>query len=133
MHPNDGRVVANFVMQALRGQPITVYGNGAQTRSFCYISDMVEGLLRLMQSPRSVCGPINLGNPKQFSIRQLADTVASMCRTGPQLQFRPLPADDPQQRCPDINKARELLGWKPTISLAEGLPPTIEYFKRFVR
>jgi UDP-glucuronate decarboxylase len=94
---------------------------------------MVEGLVRLMQSPRSVCGPINLGNPKEFSIRQLADTLARMCQTEPQLEFRPPPADDPQQRCPDITKARELLGWKPTISLAEGLPPTIEYFKRFVR
>jgi UDP-glucuronate decarboxylase len=133
MHPNDGRVVSNFVMQALRGEPITVYGNGAQTRSFCYISDMVGGLVRLMQSPRSVCGPINLGNPKEFSVRQLADTVARICQTEPQLEFRPLPADDPQQRCPDITKAGELLGWKPTISLAEGLPPTIEYFKRFVR
>jgi len=132
MHPNDGRVVSNFVMQALRGAPITLYGNGAQTRSFCYISDMVEGLVRLMQSPRSVCGPINLGNPKEFSIRQLADTVARVCQTEPQLELRPLPADDPQQRCPDITKAGELLGWKPTICLAAGLPPTIEYFKRFV-
>jgi UDP-glucuronate decarboxylase len=132
MHPNDGRVVSNFAMQALRREPITVYGNGAQTRSFCYISDMVEGLVRLMQSPRSVCGPINLGNPKEFSIRQLADTLARMCQTEPRLQFRPLPADDPRQRCPDITKARELLGWKPTICLAEGLAPTIEYFKRFV-
>jgi UDP-glucuronate decarboxylase len=132
MHPNDGRVVSNFVMQALRGAPITVYGTGTQTRSFCYISDMVEGLVRLMQSPRPVCGPINLGNPKEFSIRQLADTLAGMCQTEPRLEFRPLPADDPRQRCPDITKARELLGWKPTICLAEGLPPTIEYFKRFV-
>ena len=132
MHPNDGRVVSNFIMQALRGEPITVYGNGAQTRSFCYISDMVEGLMRLMQSSRSVCGPINLGNPQEFSIRQLADTLARMCHTEPRLQFRPLPPDDPQQRCPDITKARELLGWNPTLSLAEGLPPTIEYFKPFV-
>jgi UDP-glucuronate decarboxylase len=132
MHPNDGRVVSNFVMQALRGEPLTVYGNGAQTRSFCYISDVVEGLVRLMQSPRSVCGPINLGNPKEFSIRQLAATLARMCQTEPRLEFRPLPADDPRQRCPDITKARELLGWNPTISLAEGLPRTIEYFKRFV-
>jgi UDP-glucuronate decarboxylase len=133
MHPHDGRVVSNFIMQTLRGEPVTVYGTGTQTRSFCYVSDLVEGLVRLMQSPREVCGPINLGNPKEFTMRELADTVAGLCGTEPRVEFRPLPADDPRQRCPDITRARTLLGWQPTIPLAEGLASTIEYFRRFVR
>jgi len=133
MHPNDGRVVSNFIMQALRGEPITVYGNGTQTRSFCYVSDLVEGLVRLMQSPREVSGPVNLGNPKEFTMRELADTVAGLCGTEPRVEFRPLPADDPRQRCPDITRAHELLGWQPTIPLAQGLKPTIDYFRRFVQ
>jgi UDP-glucuronate decarboxylase len=133
MHPNDGRVVSNFIMQALRGEPITIYGNGTQTRSFCYVSDLVDGLVRLMQSPREVCGPINLGNPKEFTMRELADTVAALCGTEPRLEFRPLPADDPRQRRPDITKARTLLGWQPTVPLTEGLVPTIDYFRRFVQ
>jgi UDP-glucuronate decarboxylase len=133
MHPNDGRVVSNFIMQALRGEPITIYGNGTQTRSFCYVSDLVEGLVRLMQSAREVCGPVNLGNPKEFTMRELADTVAGLCGAEPRLEFRPLPTDDPRQRSPDISKARQLLGWQPTIPLAAGLKPTIDYFRRFLR
>jgi UDP-glucuronate decarboxylase len=133
MHPNDGRVVSNFIMQALRGEPITIYGTGTQTRSFCYVSDLVDGLIRLMQSAAELCGPINLGNPKEFTMRELADTVAQLCGTEPRLEFRPLPSDDPKQRRPDITKARQQLGWQPTIALAEGLRPTIEYFRRFVR
>jgi len=133
MHPNDGRVVSNFIMQALRGEPITVYGNGTQTRSFCYVSDLVEGLVRLMQSPREVSGPVNLGNPKEFTMRELADTVAGLCGTEPRVEFRPLPADDPRQRCPDITRAHQLLGWQPTIPLAQGLKPTIDYFRRFLQ
>jgi len=133
MHPNDGRVVSNFIMQALRGEPITVYGDGTQTRSFCYVSDLVDGLVRLMHSPREVSGPINLGNPKEFTMRELASTVTDLCGSKSPLEFRPLPADDPRQRRPDITKARELLGWQPTIPLAEGLRPTIEYFRRFVQ
>jgi UDP-glucuronate decarboxylase len=132
MHPNDGRVVSNFIMQALRRESITVYGDGTQTRSFCYVSDMVDGLVRLMQSPREVSGPINLGNPKEFTMRELASMITDLCGSESRLEFRPLPADDPRQRRPDITRAHELLGWQPTISLAEGLCPTIEYFRRFV-
>jgi len=132
MHPNDGRVVSNFVMQALRGEPITLYGDGSQTRSFCYVSDLVDGLMRLMRSDAAVTGPINLGNPKEFTIRQLAEHVIAMTGAGSELVFRPLPADDPKQRQPDITQAREVLGWEPAIPLAKGLAPTVEYFRRFV-
>jgi UDP-glucuronate decarboxylase len=132
MHPNDGRVVSNFIMQALRGEPITIYGQGTQTRSFCYVADLVDGLIRLMQSANEVCGPINLGNPREFTMRELADTIAGLCGIEARLEFRPLPADDPRQRRPDIAKAGSQLGWQPTTSLAEGLPPTIAYFRRFV-
>jgi len=132
MHPNDGRVVSNFVMQALRGEPITLYGDGSQTRSFCYVTDLVGGLMRLMRSDPAVTGPINLGNPKEFTIRQLAEKVIDMTGAKSELVFRPLPADDPKQRQPDISRARETLDWEPTIALAEGLAPTIEYFQRFV-
>ena len=132
MHPHDGRVVSNFIMQVLREEPITIYGDGTQTRSFCYVADLVDGLIRLMQSARELCGPINLGNPREFTIRELADTIAGLCGTEARLEFRPLPADDPRQRRPDITKARVHLGWQPTIPLAEGLRPTIDYFRRFV-
>jgi len=132
MHPNDGRVVSNFIMQALRGEPLTLYGDGTQTRSFCYVSDMVDGLLRLMQSAPGLAGPVNLGNPRECTMRELAETVVRLCGREPRLEFRPLPADDPRQRRPDITKAREQLGWQPTIPLTEGLRPTIDYFRRFV-
>ena len=132
MHPNDGRVVSNFIMQALRRESITVYGDGTQTRSFCYVSDMVDGLMRLMQSPREITGPVNLGNPKEFTMRELAGMITDLCGSESGLELRPLPVDDPRQRRPDITRARELLGWQPTIPLAEGLRPTIEYFRRFV-
>jgi len=132
MHPNDGRVVSNFVMQALRGEPITLYGDGSQTRSFCYVSDLVDGLMRLMRSHATVTGPINLGNPKEFTIRQLAEQVVAMTGARSELVFRPLPADDPKQRQPDITQAREVLGWEPAIPLAKGLAPTIEYFRKFI-
>jgi len=132
MHPNDGRVVSNFVMQALRGEPITLYGDGSQTRSFCYVSDLVDGLMRLMRSEAAVTGPINLGNPTEFTIRQLAEQVVGMTGARSELVFRPLPADDPKQRQPDIAQARETLGWEPSIPLAKGLAPTIDYFRRFV-
>jgi UDP-glucuronate decarboxylase len=133
MHPNDGRVVSNFVMQALRGEPITIYGDGSQTRSFCYVSDLVDGLIRLMNSGKDISGPINLGNPNEFTIRELAESVVVMCGSESKIVFHPLPADDPKQRQPNIKKAREQLGWQPFIPLAEGLPPTIEYFRRFLR
>ena len=130
MHPNDGRVVSNFVLQALRGAPITIYGDGSQTRSFCYVSDLVEGLIRLMASPREVTGPINLGNPTEFTIEALARTVIRLCGSRAGIDFKPLPADDPRQRQPDISRARGLLGWEPLVPLAEGLLPTIDYFQR---
>ena len=133
MHPNDGRVVSNFVMQALRGEPITLYGDGLQTRSFCYVSDLVDGLIRLMKSAKNICGPINLGNPNEFTIRQLAESVTRLCGATSKIVFQPLPADDPKQRKPNITKAGEQLGWQPSIALADGLPPTIDYFRRFLR
>ena len=132
MHPNDGRVVSNFVMQALRGEPITIYGDGSQTRSFCYVADLVEGLVRLMNSGDEVTGPINLGNPNELTVRDMAETVVRQCHSNSPVSFEALPADDPKQRQPDISKARELLGWQPAVPLAQGLPPTIEYFRRFV-
>jgi UDP-glucuronate decarboxylase len=132
MHPNDGRVVSNFVMQALRGEPITIYGDGSQTRSFCYVSDLVDGLIRLMNSAKDISGPINLGNPNEFTIRQLAESVVHLCGSTSKIVFYPLPADDPKQRKPNIAKAKEQLNWQPSIALADGLPPTIEYFRRFL-
>ena len=132
MHPNDGRVVSNFVMQALRGAPITLYGDGSQTRSFCYVSDLVEGLVRLMNSSDEVTGPINLGNPNEMTVREMAEVVVRQCGSRSRITFAPLPADDPKQRQPDITKAQQLLGWRPTVALADGLAPTIEYFRRFL-
>ncbi len=128
MHPADGRVVSNFIVQALRGEPITLYGNGEQTRSFCYVHDLVEGLILLMNSEREVTGPINLGNPSEFTIRALAELVIELTGSHSRLAHLPLPADDPRQRCPDIGLARRTLHWAPTVSLAEGLKQTIVYF-----
>jgi UDP-glucuronate decarboxylase len=130
MHPADGRVVSNFIMQALRGEPITLYGSGEQTRSFCYVDDLIDGLIRLMESPAAVTGPINLGNPTEFTIRQLAEQVIAMTGSKSTLEFRPLPADDPRQRRPDIGLATARLGWTPRVPLEEGLRPTIDYFAR---
>jgi UDP-glucuronate decarboxylase len=132
MHPNDGRVVSNFIVQALRGEPITLFGDGAQTRSFCYVDDLVEGLLRLMDSPDDVTGPINLGNPNEFTIRQLAETVIELTGSRSPLENRPLPIDDPRQRQPDISLAIETLGWRPTIELREGLMKTIAHFDQLL-
>jgi UDP-glucuronate decarboxylase len=128
MHPADGRVVSNFIMQALRGEPISIYGEGGQTRSFCYVDDLIDGLIRLMDSPPEMTGPVNLGNPTEFSMRQLAEQVLAMTGSKSQLEFRPLPPDDPRQRRPDISLAERSLGWTPRVSLAEGLRPTIDYF-----
>ncbi|HBP1358226.1 NAD-dependent dehydratase [Pseudomonas aeruginosa] len=128
MHPNDGRVVSNFIVQALRGDDITIYGEGQQTRSFCYVDDLVEGFLRLMASDGSITGPINLGNPGEFTIRQLAERVLDLVGSSSSLVFKPLPQDDPQQRQPDISQAKAVLGWEPTIMLDEGLSKTIAYF-----
>jgi UDP-glucuronate decarboxylase len=128
MHPNDGRVVSNFVVQALKGEPITVYGEGQQTRSFCYVDDLVSGLMKLMNSPETVTGPINLGNPGEFTIRELAEQVMLLTGSKSRLVFMPLPKDDPQQRQPIISKAENLLDWRPTIALKDGLVKTIQYF-----
>ena len=128
MHPNDGRVVSNFIVQALRGDPITIYGDGKQTRSFCFVSDLVEGLRRLMDSPEDTTGPINLGNPGEFTMIELAEAVIRLTGSASPMVFRPAPVDDPRQRQPDINKARGKLGWEPTIPLEQGLVHTIAYF-----
>lgn len=128
MHPADGRVVSNFVLQALAGEPITVYGEGVQTRSFCYYEDLVEGFLRLMDTDSSVTGPINLGNPYEFTIRELAEMVVEMTGSKSQIEYRPLPSDDPMQRKPDITLAQKHLGWEPKVQLRDGLTKTIEYF-----
>jgi UDP-glucuronate decarboxylase len=132
MHPNDGRVVSNFVVQALRNEPITVFGDGGQTRSFCYVDDLVAGLLLLMDSPDNVTGPINLGNPGEFTIRELADQVIALTGSRSKVELRPLPVDDPRQRKPDITRAREMLGWAPKVPLAEGLKKTVAYFDRLL-
>ncbi|HEY5791089.1 MAG TPA: UDP-glucuronic acid decarboxylase family protein, partial [Gammaproteobacteria bacterium] len=128
MHPNDGRVVSNFIVQALKGEPLTVYGNGSQTRSFCYVDDLVEALVRLMATADDFTGPVNTGNPNEFTIRQLAEQVIALTGSKSKIDYRPLPSDDPTQRKPDITLAREQLGWEPKVQLAAGLKPTIAYF-----
>src|SRR5215216_532370 len=133
MHPNDGRVVSNFIMQALRDQDITLYGEGDQTRSFCYVEDLVDGLIRLMETPDEVTGPVNLGNPIEFTIRQLAELTIELTGSSSKLVHRPLPEDDPKQRRPDISKAQELLAWTPRVQLREGLTKTIAYFEQLLR
>jgi UDP-glucuronate decarboxylase len=129
MHPNDGRVVSNFIVQALRGEDITIYGDGGQTRSFCYADDLIEGFIRMMASPRAVTGPINMGNPVEFTIRELAELVIEIVGGRSSLVFRELPQDDPRQRRPDIALARQTLGWEPTVQLRAGLERTIAYFR----
>ncbi|MCG8436492.1 MAG: SDR family oxidoreductase [Pseudomonadales bacterium] len=128
MNPEDGRVVSNFIVQALRGDDITIYGEGLQTRSFCYVDDLVDGFVRLMNSDVSVTGPVNLGNPGEFTVRQLAERVIALTGSSSRLVFKPLPQDDPRQRQPDIRLAEELLGWEPLIELDDGLRKTITYF-----
>ena len=132
MHPNDGRVVSNFVVQALKGEPLTVYGDGKQTRSFCYVDDLVEGLVRLMASPDEFTGPVNMGNPVEFTIGELAKKVIELSGSKSRIERKPLPSDDPKQRQPDIALAKEKLGWAPKIALAEGLPKIIDYFRKGV-
>jgi UDP-glucuronate decarboxylase len=133
MHPNDGRVVSNFVIQALKGEPITVFGDGKQTRAFCYVDDLIEGFIRLMAAPNDVSGPINLGNPHEFTIAELAELVIDLTGAKSKVVYRPLPVDDPMQRCPNISKARALLGWEPKVPLREGLQLTIAYFDALLR
>lgn len=132
MHPNDGRVVSNFIVQALKGEAITVYGDGGQTRSFCYVDDLVDGLIRLMDADDSVTGPVNLGNPGEFTIKQLAELVIEMTGAKVDMIYKPLPEDDPMQRCPDISLAKKTLDWEPTIALRQGLEHTIAYFREVV-
>jgi UDP-glucuronate decarboxylase len=132
MHPNDGRVVSNFIVQALKGKPITIYGDGSQTRSFCYVDDMVEALVRLMATPDEFTGPVNLGNPFEFSMLELAERVLSIVGGSSRLEFLPLPPDDPKQRRPDITLARDTLGWQPRVALEDGLKVTVAYFSRLL-
>ena len=132
MHPNDGRVVSNFVVQALKGEPITIYGEGRQTRSFCYVDDLIDGIVRLMESPRDMTGPVNLGNPVEFTIKDLAELAISMTGSKSELVFRPLPQDDPMQRQPDISLAKDRLGWEPSVPLRDGLARTIAYFDKLL-
>jgi UDP-glucuronate decarboxylase len=132
MHPDDGRVVSNFIVQALRGDDITIFGDGSQTRSFCYVDDMIRGFRALMASTREVTGPVNLGNPAEYTVAELARKVVEMTGSASRVVFRPLPADDPRQRRPDIRAARERLGWSPQVSLEEGLMETILYFDRLL-
>ena len=132
MHPSDGRVVSNFIVAALKGEPIPIYGDGSQTRSFCYVDDLIEGFLRLMDSPDEVTGPINIGNPGEFSMRELAEKVIAITGSKSEITYLPLPQDDPKQRQPNIDLAQQKLGWTPKIALDQGLERTIAYFRQFV-
>ncbi|HTY49097.1 MAG TPA: GDP-mannose 4,6-dehydratase, partial [Steroidobacteraceae bacterium] len=133
MHPNDGRVVSNFIVQALRGQDITIFGDGRQTRSFCYVDDLIRAFVLMMDSSNEVTGPINVGNPTEFTMLELADRILTRVGGRSRIVFRPLPSDDPRQRQPDISQAKALLGWQPGVSLDEGLEPTIDYFRRLLQ
>ncbi|HSB04488.1 MAG TPA: UDP-glucuronic acid decarboxylase family protein [Thermodesulfobacteriota bacterium] len=133
MHPNDGRVISNFIVQALRGDPITIYGNGSQTRSFCYVDDLVEGFVLLMKTSDEITGPINLGNPKEYSILEIAQRILKLTGSRSKIIFEPLPQDDPEKRRPDISLAKQILNWSPKVTLEEGLPKTIDYFDNLLR
>ena len=133
MHPNDGRVVSNFIVQALRGEDITIYGDGSQTRSFCYVDDLIDGFLAFMDAPADLVGPVNIGNPVEFTIRELADQVLTMVGGPSRLVFKPLPSDDPKQRRPDISLIQSSLGWAPRVALAQGLERTVDYFRRLLQ
>ena len=128
MHPDDGRVVSNFIMQAIKNKPITIYGEGSQTRSFCFVDDLIDAFIRLMDTDDAITGPVNLGNPREFTIKQLAETIIDLTGSGSKLVYKPLPEDDPQQRKPDISLANELLAWEPSVQLKDGLRKTIQYF-----
>lgn len=132
MHPNDGRVISNFIIQALKGEDITVYGDGSQTRSFCYIDDMVDGLIRVMNASDDFIGPVNIGSPSEISVLEIAEKILKLTGSKSKIVFKPLPQDDPVRRCPDITLVRETLGWQPKVSLEEGLEKTIEYFKKIL-
>lgn len=132
MHPNDGRIVSNFIVQALKGEDITIYGDGSQTRSFCYVDDLIEGFIRVMKTETGFTGPINLGNPREFSMLELAKTILKLAKSKSKLAYKPLPQDDPQQRQPDISLATSSLGWTPRVNLEDGLKETIDYFRRIL-
>jgi UDP-glucuronate decarboxylase len=132
MHPNDGRVVSNFIVQALRGEPITIFGQGHQSRSFCYVDDLIEGIIRLMNSPQHVTGPVNIGSPSEFTMKELAELVLELTGSKSKLTYLPLPQDDPKQRQPRITLARETLNWAPKVPLKDGLRHTIDYFDRLL-
>jgi len=132
MHPNDGRVVSNFIIQALKNEPITIYGEGQQTRSFCYVDDMIDGFIRMMGTDETTTGPINIGNPNEFTIKQLAEEIIELTNSKSKLNYLELPKDDPKQRCPDITKAKQQLNWAPTIQLSDGLKKTIDYFENLL-
>jgi UDP-glucuronate decarboxylase len=129
MHPHDGRVISNFIVQALKGDEITIYGDGSHTRSFCYVDDLIDGMIRLMRSPPDFIGPVNLGNPSEYTIRELAAAVLRLAGSRSKLSFKPLPSDDPMRRCPDITLAKARLDWKPAVPLEDGLKETIGYFR----
>jgi len=132
MHPNDGRVVSNFIVQALKGEPITIYGDGRQTRSFCYVDDLVDALVRMMHTRQGFTGPVNVGNPGEFTMLELAEFVLKLSASKSRLEFKPLPSDDPRQRQPDISLAAQELDWGPKVALADGLKETIAYFRKIV-
>jgi UDP-glucuronate decarboxylase len=132
MHPNDGRVVSTFIVQALRGEPLTVFGDGSQTRSFCYVDDLIEAIVRMMGTAAGFAGPVNVGNPTEFTMLELAELVLRLTGSASRIDFRPLPSDDPKQRRPDIALARDTLGWEPRVSLRDGLEPTIAYFRKLL-
>ena len=132
MHPHDGRVVSNFIVQALKGEPLSIYGSGDQTRSFCYVDDLVDGMMRFMDTDKSVTGPMNLGNPNEFTMHELADEVVKLAGSNSPVEFHPLPVDDPEKRNPDIAMAGEVIGWQPTTQLKAGLEQTIEYFRQLL-
>jgi len=129
MHPDDGRVISNFIVQSLKGMPITIYGDGSQTRSFCYVDDLIDGMLLFMENDQQEKGPMNIGNPDEISIKEVAEIIIHMTGSDSEIVYKPLPSDDPMQRCPDISKAKNILGWNPKINLKEGLEKTITYFK----
>ncbi len=132
MHPDDGRVVSSFIVQALKDKPLTVFGDGSQSRAFCYVDDMIEALIRLMETDDDFIGPVNLGNPVELRIRELAEKVIALTGSRSKIECKPLPSDDPKQRCPDIALAREKLGWEPTVPLDKGLVQTIAYFRELI-
>jgi UDP-glucuronate decarboxylase len=132
MSPNDGRVVSNFIVQALQGQPITIFGDGSQTRSFCYVDDLIEAFIRIMNTADDFTGPVNLGNPNEFTIAELAELVIELTGSKSKIDYQPLPSDDPRQRCPDIGLAKKHLDWSPTIELREGLMRTIPFFEKLL-